>query len=136
MPMPVWLPEYVLNRMEAELATKSVQEQAWLKEQNGIMLYGTIGHQAVLRPDGAVWFYVDVSRPNSPEQYEWQLGEGLERIGALVLGTERFPELAALLPERPANTPDCARCNGSGMIMGKLVCPDCGALGWVPPGAA
>ena len=55
------------------------------------------------------------------------------RYAALVIGTERWPELAGLLPSRPALVPDCSACGGSGWLQlgtAGLVCGYCGGLGW------
>jgi hypothetical protein len=52
----------------------------------------------------------------------------------LVAGTERYPELIVLLPERSDSCIDCARCEGTGrMPYGgkKIRCHECRALGWV-----
>src|SRR6266576_6587782 len=134
MSTPEWIDPYVRERVAAEIAS-APQHRAWIEEQNRITLYGTIGHHAILRPDGSVWFYEVVNRPARPDTYQWRRAEGLERIGALSLGLKRFPELAALLPQRPRTAPDCPRCKGHGEI-GGVVCPDCASLGWVPEGAA
>jgi hypothetical protein len=56
-------------------------------------------------------------------RYEW--------LSALVDGAWRYPELRALLPERPIEAVDC-RCGSSPVFgPGKLICPECCGLGWV-----
>jgi hypothetical protein len=52
----------------------------------------------------------------------------------LVAGTERYPELIALLPVRPTAGIDCPRCEGTGRMSfgnGKIRCHECRSLGWV-----
>jgi hypothetical protein len=144
MPLPPWLPDFVRSAM-----AKQARDQVWsaqeLQEAGGLLLFATIGCEAYLRPDGSVWYREDKSLPNEPERYEWREGQGNDRWAGIVLGSRRMPELGALLPARPANTPACSRCHGRGEILAGrqyddqergIVCPDCGALGWVFSGAA
>jgi hypothetical protein len=52
----------------------------------------------------------------------------------LVAGSERYPELIALLPVRSSTSTDCARCEGTGRMRlgnGKVRCHECRSLGWV-----
>jgi hypothetical protein len=142
--VPDWLPQFVTSRM-AEAERARPESAAWLREAGGITLFGTIGGEAYLRPDGTVWYHWVVDWTNEPDRYEWREGRGNERWAALVLGARRMPELKELLPARPPATPDCPRCEGRGEIfVGRqadgvergIVCPDCGALGWIADGAA
>jgi hypothetical protein len=53
------------------------------------------------------------------------------RIG-LVEGARRYPGLRALLPRREAGDPDC-RCRAhEPFVSGRVICPECGGLGWLP----
>jgi hypothetical protein len=62
---------------------------------------------------------------------------------ALCAGAARYPELAALVPARPAEAQACDRCAGTGQLMmlpgldpkiaDSLRCA-CGGLGWLLPG--
>jgi hypothetical protein len=141
--VPDWLPAFMAARTAA--AEREHPERAkWLKEAGGITLFGTIGAEAYLRPDGSVWYYRAVDWANSDE-YEWREARGNERWAALVLGSKRMPELKKLLPQRPPNAPDCGRCGGRGEILVSrqaegddrgIICPDCGALGWIAHGTA
>ena len=72
------------------------------------------------------------SEPNGPEP-EWRPAHEHERTAALVIAAERIPEVRSLLPTRPANALTCVRC--SGYFIETITCPDCGALGWIPPAA-
>jgi len=102
---------------------------AEVERQGGIRLYGTIGGEAVLRPDGSIWFN-ELVRIN-PEEYSWRPATPREGIGALLLATSQFPELRELLPERRPDAPDCATCHGAGRVMQDLLCPACHGLGWL-----
>jgi len=149
--VPDWLPEFVSAGMSAAIREEPGQAD-WIREADGIRLFGTIGAEAFLRSDGSVWYYEAVDWVNDPARYEWREGKGNDRWAALVLGTRRIPQLQALLPTRPPNAPNCARCNGRGELFtdGKgrilaepapasrnsIICPDCGALGWIAHGAA
>jgi hypothetical protein len=52
----------------------------------------------------------------------------------LVAGSERYPELVALLPVRSGASIDCPRCEGTGRMKfgsGRVRCQDCRSLGWI-----
>jgi hypothetical protein len=52
----------------------------------------------------------------------------------LVAGSERYPELIALLPARSSACVDCPRCGGTGRMKhgtGKVRCHECRSLGWI-----
>jgi hypothetical protein len=55
----------------------------------------------------------------------------LQRM-AICQGAKKYPELHALLPERPASAQTCSVCGGSGQISGapQLIC-ECGGIGWI-----
>jgi hypothetical protein len=53
-------------------------------------------------------------------------------LRALVWGSERYPELRRLLPARGPGAVDC-RCRAIPLFAeGKVLCPECGGLGWLP----
>lgn len=62
------------------------------------------------------------------------------RRTAMVAAAEKYPELAALVPQRPPEAEPCAFCGGSGrpMVQGEPVPENvrcaCGGLGWLLPG--
>jgi len=98
---------------------------------------------------GALPIYADLGgclliRPNCELlEVEWDddseptnLIEPRERSVALVLGAEKYPELSALLPPRPADVRDCVHCGGKGRIHlpeidAPPLCGPCGARGWI-----
>ena len=56
----------------------------------------------------------------------------------LVVGAERFPEIASLLPQRPADATACSECMGTGWVhvegcRTQFPCGPCRALGWLAP---
>ena len=58
------------------------------------------------------------------------------RTFGLVTGSERYPELRRLLPERPASARNCLHCKGTGWLHQndkpvRIRCAECRALGWV-----
>jgi hypothetical protein len=115
----------------AALETSNPQMAEWLRGIDAVYLYGSIGTEAALFRDETVRFWVTENWDVCTETVERE-GTPLERIGAIVLGSRRIPELRELLPVRPDGTPDCARCNGGGEIFGGVLCPACGGLGWEP----
>lgn len=61
---------------------------------------------------------------------------------ALFQGAKRYPELASLLPNRPADAATCTSCGGTGEprdvpphLHNAVVCY-CGGAGWLPPGVS
>jgi hypothetical protein len=104
---------------------------AWLRELDAVYLYGTIGSQAVLLADGTVRLWVAEQWPDS----EVETGRDAapeERIGALVIGAEKYPVLRELLPLRPPDATTCSICAGSGYLSGTtVICTECSGLGWV-----
>ena len=111
---------------------------ASIREAGGVLLFGTVGSEGYLRPDGTVWLNEaeNWTAPSSEDvRYSWRQAEGKDRWSALTLGSRRLPEVAQLLPARPADAPDCSGCGGSGYRGGRpgpgeMVCWDCGGLGW------
>src|SRR5262249_35227100 len=85
-----------------------------LHEAGGARLFSQVGSDVYLRADGAVWFRQHDF--NDPSKVEWHEAKDNERLAALVVGSRRMPELKALLPVRPAGTPDCTTCRGFGEI--------------------
>jgi hypothetical protein len=133
--VPSWLPPFVQDRMATE-AARGPQFARAVTEAGGMLLYGTIGHEAYLRSDGSVWFHRAVDWTNDPDTYEWHQADRIERWGAILIATKRYPELLELLPARSREAPDCKKCGGSGRLIVDVNCPECGGLGWVPEEAA
>lgn len=88
-----------------------------------------------IRADGEIVFFL------------WEIPGDLQietdprlRNMAVFQGAQRFPELAILIPPRPADAITCGSCHGTGIppdippkLLHLIACY-CGGLGWLPPG--
>lgn len=129
--MSDWLPAFVAARMAQE-AARSAHDRAWVAAAGGMHLFDTMGSVVALRPDGTVWFCDDPD-DRDPQTWVWQRADERERVSALVAASRRIPELARLLPPRPAGVPDCEYCGGTGRLagIGSVGCWECSGLGWL-----
>lgn len=89
-------------------------------------LYWDVGGCMALRPDGRVVSVVW----SAPEQSFRDAPAGFA-LAALVSGTARHPELAALLPGREPHHRDCPNCASEGLLEGNAFCGVCFGLGFV-----
>jgi hypothetical protein len=108
-------------RSSTELAGKTARAHRVLP------VYADMGGSLFLKPNGEVWSQ-DSESANSvlklEESPHWCL---VARLAA----AERFPELADLVPIRPAGAADCSDCDGRGRVLNDLVrCGVCYGLGW------
>jgi hypothetical protein len=117
------LATYLANERDARLLTVA-------KMAGALPLVADIGGVALLRPDGEIvsmgW---DSDHPPTPETDEAM------RLYALVAGSEKYPELKALLPARPTGATDCPQCRGNGRVtIGSIsaICGRCSGIGWIP----
>jgi hypothetical protein len=94
-----WLEGFVKASM-VEAERRDPQSARWLREAGGILLFGSFGTEAYLRPDGSVWYHETEDWGAQSPAYAWREAEGKDRLGALVLGSRRIPKLRRLLPER------------------------------------
>lgn len=94
-------------------------------QRGALLVYGTIGAIFFLRPDGSVL----VQDPDSEETPAVETDSTWKLI-AMVAAARKFPELAALLPQRPDNVRDCPVCRGTGLYM-QVPCSVCRGLGWL-----
>jgi hypothetical protein len=103
-----------------------------IRRLEAIYLFGTIGIEAVLKPDGRVMVLVDdhPDQPFPPVEPAWRPATEPERNAALVIGSRKIPELLQLLPRRPRAARNCKPCRGTGWLFQEIVCTDCGGLGW------
>ena len=128
------LPPHIADRIRTTVLEgrgRGIDEEA--RGHGAIALMGTLGSTWLLRPDGSLWDVdADFEKPLTPLPDEL-------RITALVAGSQRYPWLAELLPQRPDAARDCRKCGGRGMITPAgaphsaqgIFCSDCSALGWV-----
>jgi hypothetical protein len=107
---------------------------SWIGELDAVYLYGTIGSEAVLLPDGRVRVWYAERWPES-EEYTERDATSDERVAALVIGARRWPQLARLLPARANDAVSCHHCGGVGEIPARdgVICPSCHGLGWTAP---
>jgi hypothetical protein len=89
-----------------------------------------------LRLDGRV---VSVPYEDEPGEIEVIEDERLRNLG-LFQGTKRHPDLAFLIPRRPADAVDCPDCGGTGKLtfpsgsehLSERILCSCGGVGWLP----
>ena len=95
---------------------------------NALAVNGGPGYTCFLSPDGDAYieeYELDDAPPLTKQDRGTQ-------IVTLLLGSRLIPELASLLPPRPAKTPDCENCSGTGRITPiKIICVACHGLGWI-----
>lgn len=100
---------------------------SYLREVGGLRLYLTLGSEGFLRPDGSVWIHEHENWGEpEPPKYIWRRATGMDRIGSLVLGAEKFAEVRRLLPQRPVDALPCGACEGAGRMLS-------GGTGPAPP---
>jgi hypothetical protein len=119
----------------AELLAASDSELEWVKPavraHTFLPLY--VGWVASLgiRPDGSFirWDHDDDRDSVTP------LSDAYWQRMAICQGVKKYPELRALLPERPTTALTCEACGGSGQLnaASPVVCR-CGGVGWIIPG--
>jgi hypothetical protein len=100
------------------------------RQYNALPVYLDMGGMLFLTPSGDVFFLGNEDGDSmQPEtSIEW-------RTIAAVVASEKYPELAALRPQRPDSAIDCPECGGTGRVMPqRLRCGDCLSLGWKLPG--
>ncbi len=124
--VPVWLGEFVANH--GSEAPEGVEASYVVK------LGMTARHEALLDDQGGVWIHELVwMAPTSEPQTSplWTRAQAAQAVGAIKLGTRRYPELVELMPHRPGNAADCAGCSGTGDSPRGLACAECFGLGWI-----
>jgi hypothetical protein len=90
---------------------------------------GSMWADYYLRPNGQVVIVgEDFDHPEADSVYsDWK-----RVLPVLVWGSQRYPELRELLPVRGPGTVDC-RCRAIPLFAeGRVICPECSGLGWLP----
>jgi hypothetical protein len=97
---------------------------------NALPIYADMGGWVALRADGSM-LYLDSDREEISEEIEPKFN-----LISLVRGSEKYPELKTLLPERALDVADCPDCRGTGrLFLDKavyevIICGNCSGLGW------
>src|SRR5258706_15444888 len=125
MQIPTWLADFVATQIAAQSA-RDASLRKLTREAGGMRLFGTIGAEVFLRPDGTT---VSLIEGESSDDSTWSEDSLMDHYAALAIGKRHYPELAALLPVRPPQASDCTACVGTGSIRG-IVCARCSGLGW------
>jgi hypothetical protein len=135
--MGVWSPraEQVVSSLIAELPAEQLDPARTHAARLGALPIGwSMWADYYLRPNGEVVVVgQDLDHPDADSVYS----DRLRVLGTLVWGSERYPELRELLPPREPGATDC-RCVGYPEFFGrgKVICPECGGVGWLPAGSS
>ena len=107
-------------------------------DHQAVMLHGSIGYGCYFSPDGDI--FIEEYDPGSDEPPTVDRSR-LAQIAAVVLTSRYIPQLAALLPKRPANALRCEECEAKGWLHQEmlrrafkiegLLCSKCSGLGWL-----
>jgi hypothetical protein len=100
---------------------------------NALPIGGSMWADYYLRPNGEVVIVgEDFDHPGVDSVYsDWK-----RVLPVLVWGSWRYPEMRELLPVRGPGSVDC-RCRRIPFFSeGKVICPECSGLGWLPAGGA
>ena len=121
--------EAVVSRLIANLPDGlSAELRAHAERLSALPLGWSMWAGYFLRANGEV--VVVGEDENLPDVDTIHVGRG-DLLRALVWGSERYPELRSLLPVREPGATDCACRAIPAFAEGKVLCPDCGGLGWL-----
>ena len=123
----------IQKRIE-ELITSSDPDPADLRriawQLNALPILPDMSGCLALRSDGS-FVFLDGETEQATEEFDPKF-----KLIGLVNGSERYPELKALLPVRPDNATDCDNCQGTGrfvfesQVYKQVFCGTCSGLGW------
>jgi hypothetical protein len=77
-----------------------------------------VGGAIAITPDGEILRY-------DWDKEEVRVCHNEFRTIALVQAAKNFPELRQLMPPRPATAINCPECDGTGTVLGSLICGRC-----------
>ena len=138
--LPAHLATFISERIQ-RFADEAPEERRWLlpyvQGHQGLPLYlGWTGTLAIRATGELIDWSTEDEWPGAREfdDATWvQL--------ALVEGAKTYPQLSALIPEKPASARTCEHCEGTGRPTGlpdtgfeNVICR-CAGLGWLPEGA-
>jgi hypothetical protein len=125
------LPAEVAALISARIAAYATESShsPYVARFSALPLYVGWTETIGLRPDG------QVIRWRTEGEYDGVLPVEEHNnwlLAALVAGTKKYPELQTLLPVRGPDAVDC-RCQSVPIFAaGKIMCSECGGLGWLP----
>src|SRR5262249_7448115 len=107
-----------------------------VRSTGALPLYRDAGGTVLLSPEGEILSQSSDEPPGSTLTEVER--DPKSRLSALVVGTQKYPELAPLLPQRTNRAKDCGACAGRGGVqigdleIGNLLrCGQCCGLGWL-----
>jgi hypothetical protein len=122
--------EQVVLRLIAGLSPNQLHPtRSHAARLSALPIGGSMWADYYLRPNGEVVIVgEDFDHPDVDSVYT----DRLRVLMVLVWGSERYPELRELLPLREPGATDC-RCVQHPNIFGpgKVICSECGGLGWL-----
>jgi hypothetical protein len=127
----MWSPlaEEVVSHLIAALASDQLDPtRTHAARLRALPIGGSMWADYYLRPNGEVVVVgEDLDHPEVDSVYsDWR-----RVLPVLVWGAQRYPELRQLLPVRSPGAIDC-RCRLIPLFAeGKVLCPECGGLGWL-----
>lgn len=101
-----------------------------VREHRFLPLYAGWLSALGLGPDGS---FVRWDQEDDPRRVKKLSNAYLQRL-AICQGARKYPELAVLIPQRPASAETCTACGGAGELRGlpQMIC-HCGGIGWIIP---
>jgi hypothetical protein len=120
----------VEDALEEYLKQPSSSDADFAARHRALPLYAGWTGTTYLTASGEFWFR---NCEYAPPRIENDLNDS-SKIVALVVATERYPQLARLLPKRPDLAIECDACGGRGQItvgnLSNIICGECSGLGW------
>src|SRR5262245_59413871 len=117
---------------EMDVVWQTVHLYDVARQVNGLPVHSDIGATLFVTPEGEVLTlgHDGETVPHVESDPGWRLSARLAAAG-------KFPELKALVPDRPPSALDCPECAGTGHIKIEGIktdfwCSECRGLGWHP----
>jgi hypothetical protein len=131
------LPAELSNEIQARFERAKMGSASLSTDRTAVMVDGSIGYGCYVSPDGDLFVETyDVGSDEPPTVDRSRCAQ----LAVLILGSRNLPQLADLVPKRPAGANDCSGCNGSGWTHQEIyrhfggqgiLCQQCCGLGWV-----
>jgi hypothetical protein len=127
----MWSPfaEQLVSRLIASLPEDQLDPaRTHAVRLRALPIGGSMWADYYLRPNGQVVIVgEDFDNPEEDSVYsDWR-----RVLPVLVWGAQRYPELRELLPVRGPRAVDC-QCRAIPLFAeGRVICPECGGLGWL-----